>query len=176
MTTIWSHLIGNCVLLSSISADHHRHACNGTAVSTTLLPRHIQFDTLCVSLPGSTGISPMSRRDWGKKIIFSSMSKQLIQQLQGGTKNKQTDKRATAVNLFLSIIVFQDVRMARLSSRKRISFLSQQIPSLCTWHRDEGLRFQQSGGSLFLPHVHRRASLFCLNLGRPPSGGWSRWR
>lgn len=66
--------------------------------------------------------------------------------------------------------------MARLSSRKRIFFFSQQIPSLCTWHRDEGPRFQQSGGSLFLPHVHRRASLFCLNLGRLPSGGRSRWR
>lgn len=88
---------------------HLQHNCSviNTLATTYSVWRFVRFS---------------ARVDWNQpnvelrlgKIIIPSMSKQLIQQLQGGTKNKQTDQKATAGNLFLSIMVFQDVRNGTL--------------------------------------------------------------
>lgn len=103
-----------------------------------------------------------------EKNIFSSVSQHLIQWLQ---KNKKNKKTRTDRGAWLKILFVNSSALKRTNCTLRLSkrnIFRSKIPSLCTWHADEGPTFQQSGGSLFLPHVHRRASLFCLNLAPTP--------
>lgn len=147
------------------------HACNVTRHSFD----NILNSTLCAFLCQGRLELARCRVAIGKNHLFINVK--AIKSTAAGRNKKQTDRLKShgEKSVFVNNGVSGRTNGTLKLSEENFSF-SQQIPSLCTWHRDEGPRFQQSGGSLFLPHVHRRASLFCLNLGRPPSGGWSRWR